>query len=112
LKKDIDVNNTDEKNITTNNNILLNLIKKQLDQMSEMMEKMKIADYVELMQSPYRLLWLNFISGVARGFGLAVGFTILGAIIIYILNRLVVLNLPFIGDVIADIVRIVQQKLY
>ncbi|MGB9679929.1 MAG: DUF5665 domain-containing protein [Thermoanaerobacteraceae bacterium] len=80
--------------------------------MSEMMEKMKIADYVELMQSPYRLLWLNFISGVARGFGLAVGFTILGAIIIYILNRLVVLNLPFIGDVIADIVRIVQQKLY
>jgi hypothetical protein len=93
-------------------NLLLIAIKKQLDQMAELMEKMKIADYVELMQSPYRLLWLNFIGGVARGFGIAVGFTILGAIIIYILQKLVVLNLPLIGNIIADIVKIVQQKLY
>ncbi|MEQ2130336.1 DUF5665 domain-containing protein [Caldanaerobacter subterraneus KAk] len=93
-------------------NLLLIAIKKQLDQMVELMEKMKIADYVELMQSPYRLLWLNFIGGVARGFGIAVGFTILGAIIIYILQKLVVLNLPLIGNIIADIVKIVQQKLY
>ncbi|MGI1689799.1 MULTISPECIES: DUF5665 domain-containing protein [Thermoanaerobacter] len=95
-----------------NNNIMLTVIKKQLDQMSEMMEKMKIADYVELMQSPYRLLWLNFIGGVARGFGIAVGFTILGAIVLYILQKLVVLNLPLIGSIIADIVKIVNQKLY
>ncbi|KHO62726.1 membrane protein [Thermoanaerobacter sp. YS13] len=95
-----------------NNNIMLTTIKKQLDQMSEMMEKMKIADYVELMQSPYRLLWLNFIGGVARGFGIAVGFTILGAIVLYILQKLVVLNLPLIGSIIADIVKIVNQKLY
>lgn len=95
-----------------NNNIMLTAIKKQLDQMSEMMEKMKIADYVELMQSPYRLLWLNFIGGVARGFGIAVGFTILGAIVLYILQKLVMLNLPLIGSIIADIVKIVNQKLY
>ncbi|MDI3528311.1 MAG: hypothetical protein PWQ23_130 [Thermoanaerobacter sp.] len=95
-----------------NNDIMLTAIKKQLDQMSEMIEKMKIADYVELMQSPYRLLWLNFIGGVARGFGIAVGFTILGAIILYILQKLVVLNLPVIGSIIADIVKIVNQKLY
>jgi len=95
-----------------NNNIMLTTIKKRLDQMSEMMEKMKIADYVELMQSPYRLLWLNFIGGVARGFGIAVGFTILGAIVLYILQKLVVLNLPLIGSIIADIVKIVNQKLY
>ncbi|SHE86545.1 hypothetical protein SAMN02745195_01351 [Thermoanaerobacter uzonensis DSM 18761] len=95
-----------------NNNIMLTVIKKQLDQMSEMMEKMKIADYVELMQSPYRLLWLNFIGGVARGFGIAVGFTILGAIVLYILQKLVMLNLPLIGSIIADIVKIVNQKLY
>lgn len=91
---------------------MLTAIKKQLDQMSEMMEKMKIADYVELMQSPYRLLWLNFIGGVARGFGIAVGFTILGAIVLYILQKLVMLNLPLIGSIIADIVKIVNQKLY
>jgi hypothetical protein len=57
-------------------------------------------------------LWLNFIGGVARGFGIAVGFTILGAIVLYILQKLVVLNLPLIGSIIADIVKIVNQKLY
>lgn len=94
-----------------NNNIMLTEIKKQLNKMSEMMEKMKIADYVELMQSPYRLLWLNFVGGLARGFGMAVGFTLLGAIVIYILQRAVFLNLPIIGNIIAHIIKIVQENL-
>lgn len=93
------------------NNIMLTIIKKQLDKMSELMEKMKIADYVELMQSPYRLLWLNFVSGLARGFGMAIGFTLLGALVIYILQRAVLLNLPVIGNIIAQIVKIVKQNL-
>lgn len=93
-------------------NKLLNEIKKQVEKMSEMMEKMKIADYVELMQSPYRLLWLNFVGGLARGFGMAIGFTLLGAIVIYILQRAVLLNLPIIGNIIAHIIKIVQQNLW
>ncbi|MDI6604002.1 MAG: DUF5665 domain-containing protein [Thermoanaerobacteraceae bacterium] len=97
--------------MTKDENIILIKIKKQIDNMSEMMERMKIADYVELMQSPFRLLWLNFIGGLARGFGMAIGFTLLGAIVIYILQRAVLLNLPVIGSVIAHIIKIVQQNL-
>lgn len=97
--------------LNNDNKIMLTKIKKQIDKMSELMEKMKIADYVELMQSPYRLLWLNFVGGLARGLGMAIGFTLLGAIVIYILQRAVLLNLPIIGNVIAQIVKIVQQNL-
>ncbi|MGI6143241.1 MAG: DUF5665 domain-containing protein, partial [bacterium] len=39
----------------------------------------------------------------------AVGFTLLGALLLYFLGRLV--NLPLIGSFIAEIVRIVQYQL-
>nr|WP_073341287.1 DUF5665 domain-containing protein [Caldanaerobius fijiensis] len=79
--------------------------------MGIVMEKLKLVDYMELLQSPWRLFWLNFIGGVYRGLGMAVGFTILGAIVIYFLQKLVTLNIPVIGNVIAQIVKIVQQNL-
>ncbi|MCL6477194.1 MAG: DUF5665 domain-containing protein [Peptococcaceae bacterium] len=75
------------------------------------MEKMKLAEYVDLLHSPWRLLWINFISGIARGLGIAIGFAILGAIALIVLQRLVDLNLPVIGSFIADIVEIVQRQL-
>ena len=74
-------------------------------------EKMKLAEYVELLNNPWRLLWINFISGIARGIGIAIGFAILGAILLIILQKLVALNLPVIGGIIADIVEIVQQQM-
>lgn len=75
------------------------------------MEKMKLAEYVDLLHSPWRLLWINFISGIARGLGIAIGFAILGAVIVIVLRKLVDLNLPVIGGFVADIVEIVQQQL-
>lgn len=75
------------------------------------MEKMKLAEYVDLLHSPWRLLWVNFVSGIARGLGIAIGFAILGAVIIIALRKLVDLNIPLIGGFIADIVEIVQQQL-
>ncbi|SHE37196.1 hypothetical protein SAMN02746089_00161 [Caldanaerobius fijiensis DSM 17918] len=94
-----------------NNEELAKFIEKKLDDMGIVMEKLKLVDYMELLQSPWRLFWLNFIGGVYRGLGMAVGFTILGAIVIYFLQKLVTLNIPVIGNVIAQIVKIVQQNL-
>lgn len=41
------------------------------------MEKSRIAEYTQLLHSPWRLIWLNIISGIARGVGIALGFTFL-----------------------------------
>lgn len=81
-----------------------------LKKLSLDLEKMKLAEYVELLHNPKKLLWINFISGVARGLGTAVGFTILFAIVLYFLQKLVLLKLPLISDFIADIVRMVQNN--
>lgn len=86
-------------------------IQHKIEQLGIAMEKMKLAEYVELLNRPARLFYINFFAGVARGFGMAVGFAILGALLIYSLQRLQVLNLPVIGGLIAEIVKIVQTNL-
>ncbi|MCL5057679.1 MAG: DUF5665 domain-containing protein [Actinobacteria bacterium] len=89
----------------------MDALRRKVSELSMNMEKMKLAEYVDLLNSPWRLLWVNFISGIARGLGIAVGFAILGALAIIFLQKLVALNLPVIGGIIADIVQIVQQQL-
>jgi len=89
----------------------LKLLEERVRELAVNMEKMKLAEYVDLLENPLRLLYINFISGIARGLGVAVGFAILGAIMVLILQKLVSLNLPLIGDFIADLVRIVQIQL-
>lgn len=89
----------------------LNALEERIKELAQNMERMKLAEYVRLLESPWRLLYVNFISGLARGLGIAVGFAILGAILVIILQRLVSLNLPLIGGFIADLVEIVQLQL-
>ncbi len=95
----------------SNNNHLINLLIKKIDNMSLKMEKMKFVDYVYFIEHPRKMLWANFINGLARGFGIAIGFTILGAVAIYFLNVIVQINLPYIGEFISEIVKIVQSSM-
>ena len=83
----------------------------RIQQLSISLEKAKIMEYVNLMEDPKRLLILNFVAGLARGLGIAVGFSILGAVAILILRRLVVLNLPLIGDFIAELIKLVNRSM-
>ncbi|WP_311078886.1 DUF5665 domain-containing protein [Paenibacillus polymyxa] len=100
-----------DKSKTGNQAERLSRVEKLIRAVSEQMERTRIADYALLLNRPWRLLWLNLISGVSRGIGIALGFTFFAATIIYVLQVLGALNLPIIGDYIADIVRIVQRQL-
>jgi hypothetical protein len=75
------------------------------------LERSRIAEYTQLLHRPRRLMWLNLISGIARGVGYGIGLTVFAAAILYMLQVLGALNLPIIGDYIADLVRIVQRQL-
>jgi len=74
------------------------------------MERLNLAEYVEMLHDPKRLIWTNFLAGTARGIGMAVGFTLLSALLIYFLKHLVRLNLPVISDFIADLIRMVREQ--
>jgi hypothetical protein len=90
---------------------LLTKVYSELQRVSQNLEKFNIAEYLNMLNNPRRYLALNFIGGLSRGLGIAIGFTLLGAMVIMFLQRLMVLNLPIIGDFIADIVLIVQDQL-
>ncbi len=52
-------------------------------------------------------LWLGLLSGMARGLGFAIGFTLLALIFIYILRGLV--DLPLIGNFIAELLSYIES---
>jgi hypothetical protein len=86
--------------------------REKLEWLARYYEKMNLADYLLLVNHPARLLFVNFLSGLARGVGFGIGFTILAAFLVYLLQAIAVLNLPIIGTFIADLVRIVQAQLH
>jgi hypothetical protein len=86
-----------------------NVIVAQLERLACYLEKMNVAGYVELMQRPARLLFLNFAAGLARGLGIAIGATLIFALMLEIMRRIILLNIPGIGGFVAAIMKIVEE---
>lgn len=83
----------------------------RIEKLTFAIEKMNLAEYTTLLQNPRRLLWVNFLAGSARGLGLGFGFAVLSALVLYVLRGLMLANLPWIGDFLATIVRLVEHNL-
>lgn len=69
-----------------------------------------LIDFSEILGNWKVLLKRNLISGIFKGIGIGIGFTIITAIIVYILQKIVRLNIPIIGEYISDIVDIVEKS--
>ncbi len=87
------------------------LLIRQIDRWIASMERLRLSDYVHYVDDRKRMFWSNFWGGMARGVGMAVGFTILGALLVLLLQDLARRNLPLIGDALAEIVRVVQRQM-
>ena len=83
----------------------------RMDGYLERLERLRLPDYIRYLEDRRRFLLMQFLGGVARGLGMAVGFTILGAALVMVLQGLAQRNLPVIGDFLAEIVQIVQRRL-
>lgn len=90
---------------------LLESIQRGVEKLAVKMESEQIAEYVQLMNRPRKLIVMNLISGISRGVGIVIGITLFTAFILYLLRALGALNLPIIGDYIADLVEIVEGEL-
>ena len=87
-----------------------NLLLKQIDKLNKTLLKSNIIDIAQLLGNRKKLLITNLISGITRGIGIGIGVTLITAIIIILLRKIVALNIPVIGEYIADIVEIVQKS--
>ena len=87
-----------------------NELDRQIDKLARALEDSGLREYNKYLRDRKRLVWNNLLGGMMRGLGTAVGFTILGAIVIYVLSLLAEENLPIIGEFIASLVRIVNEN--
>jgi hypothetical protein len=91
-----------------------------LQKVAAFMEQSRLGSYVDLMNRPWRLIWLNFLAGLARGIGIFVGGGLVGAVVLFILIHVLkeTLNtfggLPWIGaqleGVIGWVLNVVEQQ--
>ena len=83
----------------------------KLDEHIAVLERMHLPDYIRYLEDHRRFYRMHFLGGIVRGVGSAIGFTILGAVLVWLLQDLAQRNLPVIGDFLAEIVNLVQRRL-
>lgn len=87
-----------------------NLLLRQIDNLNKNLLESNLLDIAQLLGNRKKMLWTNLIAGMARGIGIGIGVTIITAILIILLRKIVTLNIPVIGEYISDIVEIVQKS--
>lgn len=84
------------------------VLNKNIENLLKALERSSIEEILYLMGNKKEIAKRNFVAGVFRGVGIGVGVTIVSALIIYLLQKIVRWNLPIIGKYIYDIVEIVE----
>ena len=80
-----------------------------MNRLSLLLEKSRFSDYVMMMSNTKQLMYKQFLAGIARGVGYGIGFFLLTAIAIYILQAVVSWGLPYIGDFIARLLEYIES---
>ena len=86
------------------------ILNKSIEKLTNMLEEMNIHELIYILGSRKEIIRRNFFAGISRGVGIGIGVTIISAILVIILRKIVTLNIPIIGEYIADIVDIVQNS--
>lgn len=81
-----------------------------LEKLANRLESMQIARYLEVLEKPRKLIVTNFIAGIARGLGFAIGTTIIFAIVIEALRRIILLNIPLLSGYLVDVIRMIEHS--
>lgn len=75
-----------------------------LDQLIKRLDCNGIAEYVKLSQKTGKILWLNFISGVAKGLGFSIGTTLVLAVIYKIVSHIISMNIPYLTEWLQNLI--------
>ena len=82
-----------------------------IQRLTDTLERMHLDDYLEYVSNRKRMLLSNLFYGIARGLGFAVGFTVLGALVIVLLKNVVLENIPIISDFFAEVIHAIEARM-
>lgn len=81
-----------------------------IDNLLKIIQRSNIEEIIYILGNKKEIIKRNLIAGISRGVGIGIGVTIITAILIIFLQKIVALNIPIIGEYISDIVEIVQRS--
>ncbi len=88
----------------------INILSKLIEQLNNILQEGNFVELAYLLGNKKEMFIRNFLAGISRGIGIGIGVTIITAILVLLLQKIVTLNIPIIGEYIADIVEIVQKS--
>ena len=80
----------------------------QAELLLERLDNAGLAEYVKLSQQTGKILWLNFLSGIARGLGFSIGATLVLAVVYKILARIISMNIPYLTDLLQQVMNMAK----
>ncbi|RNB80882.1 hypothetical protein EDM58_08600 [Brevibacillus panacihumi] len=82
-------------------------LNERMDKIAMFLEDVRLADVIQNYTAPRKLLWTNFLAGLARGLGLTIGTAIVLALFGSLLSQF--LSIPIIGDYIRQIIDYIES---
>ena len=92
-----------------NNKNLSESEKQQYKNFLTITESMGLDEFLELIQSPWRIFWMNFVAGMIRGIGALIGAAVVIALIGWLLSK--VISLPLIGEKLEPYIHQAQSEI-
>lgn len=86
-------------------------INKKIDDINEKIDKSRIVEISYIIGNKKEIIKRNLLAGISRGIGIGIGITLISSAIVYLLQKIIKLNIPVLGEYIADIVAIVKGNL-
>ena len=87
-----------------------NSLNESIDNLADTLEKGNVKELIYILGNKKEIIIRNLIAGIFRGVGIGIGVTLITAFLIMLLQKIVKLNTPIIGEYISDIVEIVQKS--
>lgn len=88
----------------------INILNESINYLIKLLEEGNLVELSYILGSKKEIIKRNFIAGIFRGVGIGIGVTIITAVLVMVLQKIVTLNIPGIGEYIADIVEIVERS--
>lgn len=85
-------------------------LNKNIDKLNRLLEEKNLQEFMYIFGNKKEIIKRNLYAGISRGVGIGIGITIITAILVIVLQKIVTLNIPVIGEYIAQIVEIVEKN--
>ena len=88
----------------------IDILTKSINYLNKILQEGNFVELSYILGNKKEMFIRNFFAGIGRGIGIGIGVTVITAILVIILQKIVTLNIPIIGEYIADIVDIVETS--